>query len=426
MADGTPPSLPKIFEGLPVFDGHNDTLLRIWDQSLEPQGFLDGFEGEGTAAGHLDLPRARRGGFCGGFFAMFVPSKRRARATRVGGAKRGATDEAANPDPADEADSADSPAQPAASHSYHFPYPSSIPAETALPATEEMLQLARLLDRSSEGRFRIVESIGDLDRAVAGWNPGGSKSIEGCQATSAGSSARIPAVAAILHLEGAEAVHSDLSNLEALYHQGVRSIGPVWSRANDFAHGVPFAFPCSPDQGPGLSDAGFALIQACQELGILIDLAHLNQKGFWDVARTLRRPLVATHTAAHTLTATARNLTDDQIDAIGESQGVIGVNLHVADLRSDGRWNSDTPLERWAEHVAYIAERIGPQGVALGSDFDGALMPTELGDSSGVQKLVAALAAKGFGEEELTLFAFENWRRVLAQAWNSANTEANP
>ena len=399
---------------LPIFDGHNDVLLRIWDQALDPKGFLDGFEGaiertpeddpggaRAPGAGHLDLPRARRGGLCGGFFAIFVPSQRR---RRPAARKSSNVDENdAKPTGQKTSGAADKP------KNYRFPYPRSIAHEAAVAATREMLALARQLESASAGLFRIVESIEQLDQHLDSW-PG---------------EAPARPVAAILHLEGAEAVDKSLANLEQLYEVGVRSIGPVWSRANDFAHGVPFAFPCSPDQGPGLTDAGKALVRSCQELGILVDLAHLNEKGFWDVAKLSRRPLVATHTAAHALTPTARNLTDDQIDAIGQSGGVIGVNLHVADLRADGRWHSDTPLERWATHVAYIAERIGTRCVAVGSDFDGALMPRSLRDASGLQKLLAALHQKGFSASDLRQVASRNWRRVLASAWKSPEDEGD-
>src|ERR1700759_669044 len=97
----------------------------------------------------------------------------------------------------------------------------------------------------------------------------------------------------VLHLEGAEAIDADLSNLEAFYASGLRSLGPVWSRPNIFGHGVPFAYPRSPDTGPGLTAAGKEFVRACNRLGILVDVSHLNERGFWDVANLSDRPLVA-------------------------------------------------------------------------------------------------------------------------------------
>ena len=105
----------------------------------------------------------------------------------------------------------------------------------------------------------------------------------------------------VLHLEGAEAIDGDLNFLEVLYAAGLRSLGPVWSRNNIFGHGVPFKFPASPDLGDGLTAAGEKLVSACNEMKILVDLSHITEKGFWDVARLSKAPLVATHSNAHAL-----------------------------------------------------------------------------------------------------------------------------
>src|SRR5207248_7858657 len=137
--------------------------------------------------------------------------------------------------------------------------------------------------------------------------------------------------AAILHFEGAEAIDADLNALEVFYQAGLRSIGIVWSRPNDFAQGVPFREGTSPDTGPGLTDAGRELVRACNRLGIMLDLSHLNEQGFWDVARLSEAPLVATHSNVHAITPSTRNLTDDQLKAIKDSEGIVGLNFGVND-----------------------------------------------------------------------------------------------
>jgi membrane dipeptidase len=225
-------------------------------------------------------------------------------------------------------------------------------------------------------------------------------------------------LAAVAHFEGAEPIDPHLDSLPVYYEAGLRSLGLVWSRPNAFGHGVPFGFPQSPDTGPGLTDAGKALVRACNELGVLVDISHLNEKGFWDVARISEAPLVATHSGVHALCPSSRNLLDSQLDAIAESGGLIGINFHVGFLRADGKEEADTPILDIVRHVAYVAERIGVESVAFGSDFDGATMPNELGDVSGFPKLVAALRAHGFGEEELAKITHENWLRILRQTWS--------
>jgi membrane dipeptidase len=224
-------------------------------------------------------------------------------------------------------------------------------------------------------------------------------------------------VTAIVHMEGAEPIAPDLSNLEDWYDRGLRSIGLVWSRPNAFAEGVPFRFPSSPDTGPGLTDAGRELVRACNRLGILVDLSHLNEAGFWDVAGLSDRPLVATHSNAHALSPSSRNLTDAQLDAIRESGGVVGVNFAVGFLREDGGNEPSTPITEIVRHVDYLTQRMGVDHVAFGSDFDGALISEELGGAAGLPKLVEALRDAGYGDEAVAKITHENWLRALRQTW---------
>jgi membrane dipeptidase len=226
-------------------------------------------------------------------------------------------------------------------------------------------------------------------------------------------------VTAIVHLEGAEPIAPDLSNLEGWYGRGLRSLGLTWSRPNQFAEGVPFHFPGSSDTGGGLTPAGRELVRACNELGILVDLSHLNWAGFWDVARLSDSPLVATHSNAHALCASSRNLTDEQLDAIAASGGIVGVNFAITFLREDGLLVRDTPLAEIVRHVDYLVERMGIDHVAFGSDFDGCVVPDELGGAAGLPKLLDALRASGHDEEAIAKITHANWLRVLDATWRS-------
>ena len=122
----------------------------------------------------------------------------------------------------------------------------------------------------------------------------------------------------------------------------------------------------------------------------MLDLSHLNEQGFWDVAGLSTAPLVATHSNAHALSPGARNLTDRQLAAIHESDGMVGVNFHVGFLREDGGEDKDTPLSTVVRHIDYLVEHLGIDRVGFGSDFDGATMPAELGRRRG-----AAQAGRG-------------------------------
>jgi membrane dipeptidase len=224
-------------------------------------------------------------------------------------------------------------------------------------------------------------------------------------------------VSAIVHMEGAEPIARDLSNLELWYERGLRSIGPVWSRPNEFAEGVPFRFPSSPDTGGGLTRRGRELVQACNRLGVLVDLSHLNWAGFWDVAGLSDAPLVATHSNAHALCPASRNLTDEQLAAVAASGGVVGVNFAVTFLREDGRELPETPLTEIVRHIDHCAGRMGIDHVAFGSDFDGAVVPDALGGAAGLPKLVDALRDAGYDEDAVAKITHGNWLRVLDETW---------
>jgi membrane dipeptidase len=225
-------------------------------------------------------------------------------------------------------------------------------------------------------------------------------------------------ITAIVHMEGAEPIAADLSNLEEWYDRGLRSVGLVWSRPNDFAEGVPFRFPSTPDTGAGLTGAGRELVRACNRLGILVDLSHLNEAGFWDVAGLSNAPLVATHSNAHALCAASRNLTDAQLDAVRDSNGVVGVNFAITFLREDGLNVPETPITEIIRHLDYFVARMGIDHVAFGSDFDGAEIPEELGGAAGLPKLVAAMRDAGYDDDAVAKITHGNWLRVLRDTWN--------
>lgn len=270
---------------IPAFDGHNDTLLRLLEFPDRP--FV-----ERAAEGHLDLPRAREGGLAGGLFAMWAPDRRER-------------------PPAVDAD-VDAVA----------PY-GPIDPDDALRVTLRMFALLRRLDDA--GSLRIATSADEVERAMA----------DGV-------------LAAVPHIEGAEAIPTDLDALSLLHALGLRSLGLTWSRPN-----------------------------------------------------------------AHALCPSPRNLTDAQLDALAERDGLVGLNFAVGFLREDGRDDPDTPLETLVRHLDHLVDRLGEDRVALGSDFDGATMPRELADAAGLPHLLGALRRHGWSEALLHKVAHRNWLSLL-------------
>jgi membrane dipeptidase len=349
-----------------IFDGHNDTLTKLFaPEAGERYSFF-----EENTAGHIDLPRAKRGGLAGGLFAIFAP-----------------------PPP-------DSPERDMlynvtfTENGYITAERSVIEQQYAAAFTGALLDYAYLLEANSNGEVRIVTGYDALERSL-----------------------HQDGLTMVLHLEGAEAILPDLSNLDHYCRRGVRSIGPVWSRPNAFGYGVPFIFPHSPDTGPGLTDAGKALVRACNRLGILLDLAHLNLRGFFDVAAITNAPLVVTHADVYSICPSTRNLTDEQIDAVGQTGGVIGINFETGNTHPTSSFDSDVPLTQIIRHIDTIAERIGVEHVAFGSDFDGADMPASLKDTAGLPALIDALLSDGYTAHEVEQIAYKNWLRVLKATW---------
>jgi membrane dipeptidase len=141
------------------------------------------------------------------------------------------------------------------------------------------------------------------------------------------------------------------------------------------------------------------------------------------VAAISNAPLVATHSNAHALSPHSRNLTDKQLAAIRETGGMVGVNFATSFLRSDGAQDGDTPIGLVIDHIEYVLDHVGEEGVGLGSDFDGARMPTGIGTAAGLQNLVGAMRARGLSEPVIEKICFGNWLRVLGQTWKKADQQ---
>ncbi len=350
----------------PVFDGHNDILLRMLLAPKKRNAIW--LSGEGR--GHLDIPRMRQGGFAGGMFAIYIPS-------------------AADPNAPDYDAMMDNPP-------YAIELPAAIPLGVAQPVALAMAGHLLWMQRASDGAFRLCHTVAEIEAARA-----------------AG------VIAGVMHMEGAEAIDADLDALHSFHAMGLRSIGPVWSRPTIFGHGVPFAFPAGPDTGAGLTDAGRRLARECNALRMVIDLSHLNEAGFNDVAALSDAPLIATHSNAHAITPSTRNLTDRQLAMICDSGGMVGLNFGTVFLRPDGKRSADMTLEPMLRHLDHLIAHLGEDHVGLGSDFDGVGVPHGIGDVAGLPRLFAAMRLHGYDDALIAKLAWGNWMAALRRVWGA-------
>ncbi len=339
---------------IPVFDGHNDALTRLWLSDYPDP--VHAFVHE-RLVGHLDLKRCQEAGFIGGMFAIFLPPY--------------------------------SYVQQHHPNKLFDPNASDFTQQQIEQICLEQLDLAHQLAQYSKN-IKICTSA---------------QNIQDCLAEQK--------LAIVLHMEGAEALQQNPDLLDVFYERGLRSIGPLWNRPSRFGHGLNAKFPHSPDTGAGLTSDGKDFIRRCANKKMVIDVSHMNEKAFWNTVDILQQPIVATHSNSHALCPQARNLTDPQLKAIRESKGMVGVNFDVAFLRSDGQRNADTSIDVILEHLEYLMDHLGEEHVGFGSDFDGALIGTELEDVTGLHRLIERMQQRGYSKTLIENICLNNWVRVL-------------
>lgn len=333
-----------------VIDGHEDFLTQMRRPPDQPSAGGAVRQGRDflseSSEGHVDVPRARRGGIGAAFASIFLNDEQ-ARSDAVGFAMR------------------------------------------------EMDDLFRIADRS-EGQVRIIGTVAELETCL-----------------------EADAFGTIVHFEGADPIGADLAELRVFYEAGLRSLGIVWSRSTIFGHGVAIR-----DDGTsrlandGLTELGKQLVRECNQLGILVDVSHLNVPGFWDVVSTCSKPFVATHSNAFAIAPHPRNLNDEQLRTLAEHDGCTGINFYTGFLRPDRGQNADTSLDQVLAHIDHIKRLVGARHVAIGSDYDGASpLPAAVDDASKLPVLLRALEERGYTETEIEGICQGNFLRVLRQVW---------
>ena len=213
-------------------------------------------------------------------------------------------------------------------------------------------------------------------------------------------------LSALLTLEDCVLLDGKIERVDEIFEKGVRIAALTWNYENSL--GFPNSFD-SELHGKGLKKFGFDCVERMNELGIIVDVSHLSEGGFWDVARCSNKPFIASHSCARALCDHSRNLTDEQLRAIGEHGGVCGVNFFSEFLVRDSTHTSCADIVR---HMDRIRNKAGIEAVAFGSDFDGIDCTLEFSDCAGLPMLINAMG-KVFTDRETELICGKNALRVF-------------
>ncbi len=225
-------------------------------------------------------------------------------------------------------------------------------------------------------------------------------------------------IGAVLHFEGAGGIDKDLQLLRISYQLGLRTLGLSWSNVNRFVTGVLFR---EEQRERGLTNLGVSLMEEAQRLGITIDVSHLNDLSFWDVIEHTKKPIMATHSNSRAINNHLRNLTDDQIRAIQETGGTVGINFGIW-MTEPGvplSRNENIGFDAYKQHIDHIVEVADMNTVAMGSDNDGTHIPKCLNSADKIPAFFDYLLENGYSEQDLQKLAHENLLRVLKATWKN-------
>lgn len=212
-------------------------------------------------------------------------------------------------------------------------------------------------------------------------------------------------IGALLSLEGVDALNGNLAYLRILYHLGVRTVGITWNRANWAADGV-----LEPRQG-GFTERGKELIGECNRLGLIMDVSHLSEKSFWELAEASRKPVIASHSNASRISPRMRNLTDAQIGSIIHAGGIMGITFVPSFVSEE----QPVTMDRILPHIDHVCSLGGSRHIGFGSDYDGIKEWIVDLEHAGKYDRLVNLLLKHYREEDAWHFIYGNWFRFYAE-----------
>ncbi len=274
--------------------------------------------------------------------------------------------------------------------------------ERARAGGVDVLFFAHYVSGQYKPALALVRCVQLLDAALA--QVDGEQIVLVSDAAGAREAARHGQLGLYLTIEGGEVLHERLEVLRVLHRLGIRSLGLTWNERNQLAEGIG-----DMDSGGGLSATGRAVVSELERLGVILDVAHLSPAGFWDAVRRAQRPVIASHANAAQLWPHPRNLADEQVRALAATGGVVGVTFAPAFLSERG-----ATLSHVLDHIEHLAALVGPEHVAVGSDFDGiGSTPLGLEDVGAMPRLTAGMLGRGFPSTSIRAILGENLLRIM-------------
>lgn len=228
-------------------------------------------------------------------------------------------------------------------------------------------------------------------------------------------------ISAMLTIEEGGACLGNLSVLRMFYELGVRMMTLTWNYKNElgFPNHIPHSgedFPCSPNMEEGLTSTGIAFVEEMERLHMAVDVSHLSDAGFYQVAKYAKKPFIASHSNARGVCSHVRNLTDDMLRVMGERGCLLGINYCAAFLdEQENEENCRSTAALMAKHMKYIQDKAGIDVIGLGSDFDGIENHLELKDASYLPLLAEEMKRQGFHESEIEKVFYKNALRVFRE-----------
>jgi membrane dipeptidase len=235
-------------------------------------------------------------------------------------------------------------------------------------------------------------------------------------------------IAAVPTIEGAYSLeeHNAIGLLHQYYDLGVRAVGFTWNYSNALGEGANRVYGDpnrTPSQG-GLTGLGKKVAQEMNRLGMVIDVSHMSENTFWDVIKVSKAPIIASHSAVHSLRNHQRNLTDAQLKALAKNGGVVGI-VFYPEFLTYGYPTKPNYIKDYVDHIDYAVKLIGIDHVALGSDFDGGPLPADIKDSSELYKVTEELVKRGYTKQDLEKLLGKNTLRVLKEVEKAAAHNPN-